>query len=51
VKLNGEVKYYEVSKPDDIMEKLLESAGVKLPDIFPYKKANVSSRKKLKRKA
>jgi hypothetical protein len=33
------------------MDKLLKSAGVKLPDLLPYKKVNVSSRKKLKRKA
>jgi transposase len=50
VKINGEIKYFEVPEPSEIMGKLLTLAGVKLPDIMPYKKANVYSRKKLKRK-
>jgi transposase len=50
VKVNGKINYYEVPEPSDVMEKLLNLAGVKLPDIVPYKKANVYSRKKLMRK-
>ena len=51
VRLNGEIKYYEVSEPTDQMLELLKSAGVVLPDLLPYKKVNVYSRKKLTRKA
>jgi transposase len=50
VKINGEIKYFEVPEPSDIMDNLLTLAGVKLPDVLPYKKANVYSRKKLERK-
>jgi transposase len=51
VKINKKIIYYEVPEPSEIMEKLLNLAGVKLPDIMPYKQANVYSRKKLQRKA
>lgn len=51
VQVNGKINYYEVPAPSDIMETLLNLAGVKLPNILPYKKANVYSRKKLTRKA
>jgi hypothetical protein len=51
VRLNGEIKYYEVPEPTDQMLELLKSAGVVLPDLLPYKKANMYSRKKLTRNA
>ena len=48
---NEEIKYYEVPEPNDQMQKLLNLAGVKLPDTVPYKKVNVYNRVKLSRKA
>jgi len=51
VKINGACKYYEVPEPSEMMEKLLKSAEVKLPELIPYKKVNVSSRNKLVRRA
>ena len=45
VRLNVEIKYYEVTEPTDQMLELLKSAGVILPDLLPYKKVNVYSRK------
>lgn len=51
VKINGEINYYEVPEPSDMMTKLASLAGVVLPEIAPYKKVNVSSRVKLTREA
>ena len=47
VKIGGELKYYEVPEGSDMMQKLLDAAGVKLPKRVVYKKANVGSRVKL----
>jgi len=51
VKLNGEMKYYELPEPDDMMLRLLTLAGVKLPERVQFKKANVYNKVKLTRKA
>jgi hypothetical protein len=51
VQIKGEAKYYEVPEPSEMMSRLLNLAGVKLPERFQYKKANVYSRVKLTRKA
>ena len=51
VQIKGEAKYYEVPEPSEMMSRLLNFAGVKLPERFQYKKANVYSRVKLTRKA
>jgi len=51
VQLNGNVKYYELPEPSEMMLKLLNLAGVKLPQKVNYKKVNVYSREKLTRKA
>lgn len=51
VKVNGEGKYFEVPEPSEMMETLLKATDVTLPELIPYRKANVSSRKKLLRRA
>jgi len=51
VKLNGEMKYYELPEPDEMMLRLLNLAGVKLPERVQFKKANVYNKVKLTRKA
>jgi transposase len=51
VNWNDEIKYYEVPEPNDQIKRLLDLAGVKLPDKVPYKKVNVYCRVKLVRKA
>jgi hypothetical protein len=44
-------KYYELPEPSEMMSRLLNLAGVKLPERFQNKKANVNSRVKLTIKA
>ena len=51
VKVNGEINHYEVPEPSEMMNQLLNLAGVVMTEIVPYKRVNVSSRVKLVRKA
>jgi transposase len=49
MKLTGKdkIKLMEVPKPNEMMTKLLDMAGVKIPEMFPYREGNVYSRVKL----
>lgn len=51
VRINENIQYNELPEPDETMSKLANLAGIKYPEIVPYKKGKVYSRKKLIRKA
>jgi transposase len=50
ITINQKGKLYKVPEPNEQMSKLLKAANVNIPEIFPYRKANVVSKVKLHRK-
>jgi len=49
VELDNGTKFQKIPEPNKIQKLLLDSAGVKLPEIIPHFDVTVVSRKKLKR--